>query len=234
MTNTVKSSSYQHLFDKIAPHYKIIDFLSLGSTRFLRKGAVRRANIRKGVVADLMCGTGNNIPYILRYDPEKYLGLDASAEMMYQTSGKYLASRKVSFVHCNLIDRIPPEIKADSIVCTYGLKCLVSPEYEAFADTIDSILIPGGNISVLEFRMPLNRIFRFFTSIYINFFCGLICLVVTGSLAPTRELVRSMNPPIDPPLLKKLLEKRGFELTIEEKWLGAAVFVYGRKSAKRG
>jgi demethylmenaquinone methyltransferase / 2-methoxy-6-polyprenyl-1,4-benzoquinol methylase len=228
----IKSSSYQKLFDKLAPHYDIIDALSLGTTKFLRKGAVKRAQIADGVVADLMCGTGNNIPFILKYHPKGYIGLDASAEMMYRTSSKYLSSDKITFVHCNLIDSVPAGIKADFIVCTYGLKCLVVSEYKAFADTIDSILVPGGTVSLLEFRMPLNKLFRFLTSLYVNIFCGLICLVVTGSFAPTRELVKSMNPPIEPQLMKKLLEKLGFDITVEEKWMGSAVFIYGRKRPK--
>jgi ubiquinone/menaquinone biosynthesis C-methylase UbiE len=230
--NTVKSSSYQELFDKIAPHYKIIDFLSLGSTRLLRKGAVARALIKNGVVADLMCGTGNNISFVLKYNPKRYIGLDASAEMMYRSSSKYLHSNKISFVHCNLIDPIPGAIRADHIICTYGLKCLVPSEYKAFAETINSILVPGGTFSLHEFRMPENRIFRFLTGLYINIFCGLICLLVAGSFAPTRELVRSMNPSIDPELLKHLLEQENFELVIDQRWMGTAVFLYGRKRLK--
>ena len=232
MISKIKSSSYQKLFDKLAPHYRIIDSLSLGTTRFLRKRTVAKAKITGGTVADLMCGTGNNVSFVLKYNPEKYIGIDASAEMMYRTRSKYLTSANVSFVQCNLIDSVPDHIRVDHIVCTYGLKCLVASEYEAFAGTIDSILVPDGTVSLVEFRMPLNKVFRFFTSIYVNIFCGLICLVVTGSFAPTRELVRSMNPPIEPELLKKFLEKKGFELTIEEKWLGSAVFLYGRKITK--
>jgi ubiquinone/menaquinone biosynthesis C-methylase UbiE len=230
--NTVKSSSYQELFDKIAPHYKIIDFLSLGTTRFLRKVCVARASIKNGVVADLMCGTGNNIPFVLKYNPKKYIGFDASAEMMYRSSSKYLHSDKISFVHCNLIDSVPLPIKADHIICTYGLKCLVPSEYQAFAETINSILVPGGTFSLHEFSMPHNRIFRFFTSLYINIFCGLICFIVTGSFAPTRELARSMNPSIDPDLLKCFLEQQNFELAIDHRCMGTAVFVYGRKRLK--
>ena len=232
MISTVKSSSYQELFDKIAPHYKIIDFLSLGSTKLLRKKSVALAKINGGVVADLMCGTGNNIPFVLKYNPKKYIGLDASAEMMYRSSSKYLHSDTISFVHCNLIQSVPKEVQADHIICSYGLKCLVASEYAAFAETINSILVPGGTFSLLEFRMPENKLFRFFTSLYINIFCGLICFVVAGSFAPTRLLVRSMNPSIDPELLKILLEQSDFELTIEKQWIGTAVFLHGRKRQK--
>jgi demethylmenaquinone methyltransferase / 2-methoxy-6-polyprenyl-1,4-benzoquinol methylase len=225
----VEPSSYQQLFDKLAPHYRIIDFLSLGTTRLLRKQAIQRAKINGGIVLDLMCGTGNNIGYVGHYDFQKYIGLDSSAEMMYQAKAKYLASEKITFIQCNLIDTLPENIKGDNIVCTYGLKCLIASEYEVFATSIDELLKPGGTVSVMEFRMPTNKLFRFFTSIYVNIFCGLICLMVTGSLAPTRKLVESMNPPIEPLLLKSLLEKRGFDIAVEEKWLSTAVFVHGRK-----
>jgi demethylmenaquinone methyltransferase / 2-methoxy-6-polyprenyl-1,4-benzoquinol methylase len=226
---TVEPSSYQTLFDKLAPHYRIIDFLSLGSTSYLRREAVQLANIQGGVVLDLMCGTGNNIQYVEQHPFKKYIGLDASAEMMYHAKAKYLESEKVSFVHCNLIGEIPAGVKGNHIICTYGLKCLVSSEYDRFASTIDELLEPGGTISIHEFRMPRNKVFRFFTSLYVNFFCGLICLVVTGSLAPTRSLVQSMNPPIDPLKMKVMLENRHFDVVIREKWLATAVFVYGKK-----
>ncbi len=226
---TVEPSTYQSLFDKLAPHYRIIDFLSLGSTAYLRKKAVKLVNIDEGIVLDLMCGTGNNIQYVEQYPFKKYIGLDASAEMMYHAKAKYLESEKVSFVHCNLIGELPEGVKGDHIICTYGLKCLVSSEYERFAETIDALLTPGGTVSIHEFRMPLNPIFRFFTSIYVNFFCGLICLIVTGSLAPTRSLVRSMNPPIDPGKMKLMLEIRGFDVVIRTQWFSTAVFVYGKK-----
>jgi ubiquinone/menaquinone biosynthesis C-methylase UbiE len=226
---TVEPSSYQTLFDKLAPHYRIIDFLSLGSTSYLRKEAVQLANIQGGVVLDLMCGTGNNIQYIEKHPFKKYVGLDASAEMMYHANTKHLSSTKISFVHCNLIGQLPQGVSGDNIVCTYGLKCLVTTEYERFAQTIDELLNPGGTISIHEFRMPLNPVFRFFTSLYVNIFCGLICLFVTGSLAPTRSLVRSMNPPIDPVYMKSLLEKKNFDVTVRQKWLSTAVFIYGKK-----
>lgn len=229
---TVEPSTYQSLFDKLAPHYRIIDFLSLGSTSLLRKEAVKLANINGGVVIDLMCGTGNNIQYVEQYLFNRYIGLDASAEMMYHAKARYLASNKISFVHCNLIGEVPAGVKGDNIICTYGLKCLVTSEYERFANTIDELLQPGGTVSIHEFRMPLNRVFRFLTSLYVNIFCGFICLIVTGSLAPTRELVRSMNPPIEPQKMKLMLENRGFDVIVREKWLSTAVFVYGKKRAE--
>lgn len=232
MIKPVEPSTYQSLFDKLAPHYRIIDFLSLGSTSVLRKESVRLANINGGVVLDLMCGTGNNIQYIQQYPFQRYIGFDASAEMMYHAKAKHLTSEKVSFIHCNLIGDLPGEVKGDHLVCTYGLKCLVSSEYDRFADTIDALLNPGGTVSIHEFRMPRNRIFRFFTSLYVNIFCGLICLMVTGSLAPTRQLVRSMNPPIEPMKMKLALENRGFDVVIREQWLSTAVFVFGKKKSK--
>jgi ubiquinone/menaquinone biosynthesis C-methylase UbiE len=226
---TVEPSTYQSLFDKLAPHYRIIDFLSLGSTALLRRKAVQLANINGGTVLDLMCGTGNNIQYVEQYPFSQYIGLDASAEMMYHAKAKYLESDKVSFIHCNLIGALPEGVKGNHIVCTYGLKCLVSSEYDRFANTIDELLLPGGTVSIHEFRMPLNPVFRVFTSLYVNLFCGLICLVVTGSLAPTRSLVRSMNPPVDPQKMKLMLEKHHFDVTIRSTWFSTAVFVYGKK-----
>lgn len=225
-------SSYQNLFDKLAPHYRIIDFLSLGSTRYLRKAAIKKMNARGGTVIDLMCGTGNNISTLMKSGVAKYIGLDASAEMMYRARSRHLFSDRIEFRQCNVVHDLPEGLSADHIICTYGLKCLTTCEYDAFAESIDKLLKRGGTVSVLEFRMPENAVFRFLTSIYVNVFCGIVCLLVTGSLAPTRGLVHSMNPPIDPELLCNLLKKRNFDMRIEQRRLFSAVLIFGRKRDK--
>jgi ubiquinone/menaquinone biosynthesis C-methylase UbiE len=229
VSGRVVPSSYQKLFDKLAPHYRIIDFLSLGSTRYLRKCAIKDLGNCQGTVVDMLCGTGNNIAALLAQGMGIYIGLDSSMEMMYHTKAKYLQSGDISFVQCNVLHDLPATLKADHIICTYGLKCFTAAEYPAFADSINAILKPGANFSLVEFRMPFNPVFRFLTSIYVNVFCGLVCLLVTGSLAPTRSLVNSMTPAIDPELMKKLLEERGLSVTMREKNLLSAVFLYGRK-----
>jgi len=214
------------LFGRLAPFYDIVDSLSLGSTRYQRKLMVRLAAIRPGgVVADLMCGTGLNAELVLAAGAGRYVGIDSSGEMMRQLG----EDKRVAFLEADLTTDSRLPVQADHMVCSYGIKCLDISEYPVFAQVIDQVLKPGGTVSVLEFRLPPNRLFRFFANLYVSVFCGLVCLLLKGRWPPTRDLYISMTPDIYPRLLAQLLEQRGFEITLSERPLGSAVLVYGRK-----
>lgn len=217
---------YRSFFGRLAPFYDIVDALSLGSTRYQRTLAVRLAGIKPGsVVADLMCGTALNADLALNAGAGKYIGIDSSAEMMDQRAG----DERVTFLKADLTSGSTPAVQADHVLCSYGIKCLDREEYVVFADAIDKVLKPGGTVSVLEFRLPANRIFRFFASLYVHLFCGLVCLVLKGHWPPTRDLYRSMTPEIFPDYLASLLSRRGLSVDVIEKPLGSAVLIRGVK-----
>jgi len=223
---TITREFYRSLFARLAPFYDIVDALSLGSTRYQRRLMVRRADIRPGgVVVDMMCGTALNADLVLEAGAGRYIGVDSSVEMMRQWG----EDGHVSFLEADLTKGLPLPVQADHVVCSYGIKCLDISEYKVFAQAIDQVLKPGGTVSVLEFRLPGSRVFRFFANIYVSVFCGLVCLLLKGRWPPTRDLYISMTPDIYPLLLAQLLEERGVEVTVRERPWGSAVLVYGRK-----
>lgn len=223
---TLTQEFYKSLFARLAPFYDVVDSLSLGSTRYQRKLAVRLAAIRLGgSVVDLMCGTGLNAELVLGAGAGRYIGIDSSPEMMRQQA----EDERVSFMVADLTAGSPLLAQGDHVVCSYGIKCLDISEYPGFAQVIDQILKPGGTVSILEFRLPPNRVFRVFANLYVSVFCGLVCLLLKGRWPPTRDLYISMTPDIYPQLLAQLLERRGFDITISERPLGSAVLVYGHK-----
>jgi ubiquinone/menaquinone biosynthesis C-methylase UbiE len=189
--------------------------------------AVRHLTIKSGsVVADLMCGTGNNLGFVLRAGAGQYIGLDATTEMMKE--GEHDPGR-VAYLQADLTVPLRHPPAADHVLCTYGIKCLDINDYNTFAQVIDQIVKPSGTVSILEFRLPKNRIFRFFANIYVSVFCGLVCLLLTGKWPPTRDLYRSMTPDIYPEHLANLLRQQGFVITLQDKPLGSAVLIYGHK-----
>lgn len=221
---------YRSLFKRLAPFYDIVDALSLGSTAHQRRLAVQYAAIKPGgTVADLMCGTGNNARYALKAGAGLYVGIDAAAEMMTQGPPPQQSAERITYRQADLTKPMPQPVLADHIVSTYGLKCLNFSDYGAFAQVIDQMLEPGGTVSILEFRLPPNRLFRMVAKFYVSVFCGLICLLLKGRWPPTRELYLSMTPDIDPLLMARVLVDRGFEIIIKERPLGSAVLIYGRK-----
>jgi demethylmenaquinone methyltransferase/2-methoxy-6-polyprenyl-1,4-benzoquinol methylase len=223
---TLSQEFYRSLFARLAPFYDIVDSLSLGSTRHQRQLAVRLAAIRSGgVVVDLMCGTGLSVELVLKAGAGRYIGVDSSVEMMQQQVG----DERVSFLEANLTQGSPLPILADHVVSSYGIKCLDISEYTVFAQVIDQVLKPGGTVSILEFRLPPSRIFRFFANLYVSVFCGLVCFLLKGRWPPTRDLYISMTPDINPALMAQLLRDHGFSITVSERPLGSAVLIYGHK-----
>lgn len=230
MKTRIDQEFYRSLFGRLAPFYDIVDSLSLGSTRYQRQLSVKLASIRTGgIVADLMCGTGLNVEFVLKAGGGQYIGVDSSEGMM----GQHAADNRVSFLKADLTTATPLPVQADHVISSYGIKCLERDEYPVFAGVIDQVLKPGGTVSVLEFRLPPNRIFRVFANLYVSVFCGLVCFLLKGRWPPTRELYLSMTPDIYPSELADALRDRGFDITVSERPLGSAVIIYGRKRAMR-
>jgi demethylmenaquinone methyltransferase / 2-methoxy-6-polyprenyl-1,4-benzoquinol methylase len=189
--------------------------------------AVRHLAIKPGsVVADFMCGTGNNLGFVLKAGAGQYIGLDAMTEMMKK--GAHDPGR-VTYLQADLTTALSHPPAADHVLCTYGIKCLDVSHYNAFSQVINQVLKPGGTVSILEFRLPSNLIFRFFANLYVSVFCGLVCLLLKGRWPPTKDLYRSMTPDIYPEHLATLLRQQGFVIALQEKPLGSAVLVYGVK-----
>lgn len=223
---------YQEVFDTLAPHYRIVDLLSLGLADRLRKKAIGKAGIQKGTtVVDIMCGMGNNARHL---EPDKnairYFGLDISAKMIERARAEFSDCRKTSFTRINILSHGDLFVKGDHILCSYGLKCVSADDIQLFADTVDRLALPGATFSFVEFQLPKGIVMRSLMKLYLNVIYKALCLNFLSSVSPAEALLSALERPLQSERLKTLLIQKGFDVTIEKKLNSAVIFIYGKRN----
>ena len=122
---------------------------------------------KKDKILDLACGTGLNIPYLIKkISPKNILGIDYSKSMLEKARRKY---PKVKFIQGN-VSTFRFNQKFDKIVCTYSLSMI-----ESWKETIRNVrkhLKKDGVFLVLDFHRwqgiikPAYPIFRWWLSLH--------------------------------------------------------------------
>ena len=166
------------LFDRCAGHYRrwaavaSFGFVSLwrrqcaarlpGQIALSRhKGAF--LNSRTPEIVDLMAGTGEVWPHILRLYPEaRITAIDISPEMhaqaLTQLHGPY--AHRIKHIAADALQHELAPASADIIVATFGLKTLTPAGQDVLARQIAGTLRPGGAFSLIEASDPKDWVLR--------------------------------------------------------------------------
>jgi ubiquinone/menaquinone biosynthesis C-methylase UbiE len=224
-------SYYRKVFDTLAPHYRIVDLLSLGMADVLRRKAIKTAAIRKeSVVIDMMCGMGSNAVHL---PPGKtgitYVGLDASAVMILRARTQHRILPEIIFLHTNILNQDGQAPKGDHVLCSYGLKCISPDDYAAFVNNLDRMIAAGGTFSFVEFQLPKNQLLRWMMKTYLRIAYNFLCYLFLSDTTPAKALLQNLEASLQPDRLIALLKAKGLEATLEKKLGGAVIFVYGKK-----
>lgn len=151
------------MFDDIAPKYDFLNHaLSFNIDRSWRRKLIRsvlRSNPE--YVLDMASGTGDVAGMLHRKGRTRVVGMDISDKMLDIARRKY---PEVEFVNgsADMIDF--PDDTFDAVTISFGIRnfdkrpeCIV----ELFR-----VLKPGGTISILEFSIPENRLWKGIYSFY--------------------------------------------------------------------
>jgi len=150
------------IFDRCSSKYiRFSWFCSFGFTERWRRqcvGALRFSALEPAIGYDLMAGTGEVWPHLLRHHPNigTITAVDISSGMHRHALSRLHQHRahKIEFVEDDVLKSKLPQNSADFIVSTFGLKTFSSDQHRRLAKMIANALKPGGTFSVIEASDP--------------------------------------------------------------------------------
>ena len=158
------------LFDRIAPTYDALNHgLSLSIDKRWRRRVVRMLP-KADRVLDVAVGTADlTIEMLKQAKAEQVVGIDLSKEMMAigeQKVERMGYEKQVEFVFGNAQQMPFEEASFDGVTCAYG--CRNFSDLEAGLREMYRVLKPGGQVTILEFSYPQNRLVRAVYDLYFS------------------------------------------------------------------
>lgn len=181
------------LFDRIASTYDGLNHgLSLNIDKAWRRKAVSLMPPVQHVL-DVAIGTADlTIEMLRRGKAEQVTGIDLSDKMMEigkQKVDKLVAN--VQFVHANA-QHMPFENNAfDAVTCAYG--CRNFQNLDEGLSEMFRVLKPGGQVTILEFSYPSNRIVRALYDIYFTHILPFVGRIVSRDKTAYTYLNKSVK-----------------------------------------
>lgn len=174
----LKHGFLQRIFDVTAADYDHVErLLSLGSGRWYRRQALRRAGLTNGMkVLDVAVGTGlvAREEAALTGSPRFVIGLDPSYFMLRQA----ITSLKIA-VFLGVGEQIPfADAQFDFLSMGYALRHL-SDLRLAFAEFF-RVLRPGGRLCILEITTPSRSWSRLLLRVYMRRVIPLLARITTS------------------------------------------------------
>lgn len=158
------------LFDRIAPTYDALNHgLSLSIDKRWRRRVVRMLP-KADRVLDVAVGTADlTIEMLKQAKAEQVVGIDLSKEMMAigeQKVERMGYEKQVRFVFGNAQQMPFEDASFDGVTCAYG--CRNFSDLEAGLREMYRVLKPGGQVTILEFSYPKNRLVRAVYDLYFS------------------------------------------------------------------
>ncbi len=167
------------LFDRIAGTYDGLNHgLSLGIDKYWRRKTVAMMPAAKHVL-DVAIGTADlTIEMLQRGKAEQVTGIDLSEQMM--GIGRLKVERlrvtgdglPVEFVYGNAQKMPFEDASFDAVTCAYG--CRNFQNLDEGLKEMYRVLRPGGQVTILEFSYPSNRLVR---ALYDKYFTRVLPLI---------------------------------------------------------
>ena len=186
------------LFDRIAGTYDGLNHgLSLGIDKYWRRKTVSMMPAAKHVL-DVAIGTADlTIEMLKRGKAEQVTGIDLSEQMMAVGKAKVERLRvtgyglPVEFVYGNAQQMPFADASFDAVTCAYG--CRNFQNLDEGLNEMYRVLRPGGQVTILEFSYPSNRLVRALYDIYFTRVLPLIGRIVSRDKTAYTYLNKSVK-----------------------------------------
>lgn len=237
MTVDKSEERIQQMFGEISPRYDFLNhFLSGGTDYYWRWRAVRAVPPGEGPVLDVCTGTGDlAIAYWKKGRGRvRVVGSDFTHEMLQLARAKAPKSNKasLSFVEADT-QRLPfPDDEFQVVSVAFGLRNVTHTE-KGLQEMV-RVCQPGGQVLVLEFSMPKNRLIGGFYRWYFrNILPCIGQLLARNRQAAYNYLPQSVSEFPHGKALADLMESAGLEqVTWKPLTFGVASMYWGTKPQK--
>ncbi len=212
-----KKKEVRRIFDSIAPKYDLLNhLLSGGVDYYWRKRALRMTGMNKdSILLDIACGTGDVAIEAKKMGVERIYGGDFSFNMLSQFNRKKEWIRGMNF---QMAAEFPP-VKDESftnITVAFGVRNFY--DIELALGKFFHILKKGGKVTILEFSLPRNFVFKAIYQFYFRRILPLVGRMISKDPSAYTYLPESVNQFDKEIDLVAILTKSGFP-NVKQKFL---------------
>jgi demethylmenaquinone methyltransferase/2-methoxy-6-polyprenyl-1,4-benzoquinol methylase len=224
-----KKYQVKRIFDNIAGKYDFLNhFLSFGLDFYWRKKALKLTGLNSNsILLDIACGTGDVAIQAKKMGVQKIYGADFSYNMLK------LFKKKSGWIDGHLVQMVAEKIpfkdsSVTNITVAFGVRNFYDIQ-EGF-NSFYRVLKSKGKTTILEFRMPSNKIIKSIYKFYFKNILPVLGGIISGDKAAYTYLpdsVKEFDEKID---LKNLLISSGFKnINISNHTFGTVQIVIAQK-----
>ncbi|AFH50055.1 Menaquinone biosynthesis methyltransferase [Ignavibacterium album JCM 16511] len=207
--STEKKHKVKNIFDDISGKYDLLNhLLSFGIDKRWRKKALKLSGLNKdSVLLDVACGTGDVAIEAKKFGVEKIVGADFSHNMLslFNKKSKWIIGNNVQMV----AEQMPFKDNAfTNITVAFGVRNFY--DIQQGFNSFYRVLKQGGKATIIEFKMPKNKLFAALYKFYFKRILPTIGGFISGNKSAYTylpESVEEFDVKVD---LIKLLQNSGF------------------------
>lgn len=204
-----KKVKVKKMFDNIAGRYDFLNhLLSFGLDFYWRKKALNLSGLNSdSILLDVACGTGDVAIQAKKMGVQKIYGADFSYNMLS------LFDKKANWIDGNLVQMVAEKIpfkdeSVTNITVAFGVRNFYDIQ-EGF-NSFYRILKLSGNATIIEFRMPSNKIVKALYKFYFKNILPILGGIISGDKAAYTYLPDSVEEFDEKINLEILLRNSGF------------------------
>ncbi len=204
-----KKKKVKRIFDSIAFRYDLLNhLLSLGLDFYWRKKALKLSSLNNNSkLLDVACGTGDFAVAAKKMGVYDITGADLSKPMLELFADKceWSKGKTVQMVAENIPFK---DNSFNNITVAFGVRNF----YELLEGFISfhRILRPGGKATILEFRLPSNKLIKVLYKFYFKRILPLVGGLISGDKEAYKYLPSSVEEFDEKIDLKEILNNAGF------------------------
>lgn len=210
-----KKNAVKRIFDSIAFRYDLLNhLLSFGLDFHWRKKALKLSSLNENSkLLDVACGTGDFAIAARKMGVRNIIGADFSKNMLE------LFSKKTNWTSGRIVQMVAEKIpmkneSVTNITVAFGVRNFYDIE-EGFK-SFYRILAPEGQVTILEFRMPENRVFKKVYKFYFKKVLPFIGGKISGDKEAYEYLPSSVEEFDEKINLNDMLKMVGFKKVISK------------------